>query len=313
MPNITLPHSYNDLNSTWTCIRTHHHAPEPGVIILTLYRPGKHNAFTDTMRREIEAAYAMFDADARVKCIVVTGDGRIFCAGADLDVGFGEGTTGEGAERVQEHRDGGGRVTLSIFHCRKPTIGALQGSAVGIGITMTLPMNIRLCYRDAKIGFVFARRGLVMEAASSFFLPRLIGFSRAMQAITTGSVYLAKDRVFDGLFSELLDTPEQVLPRALQVAEEVVRNTSVVSTYLMKELMYRDTGSPEAQHLLDSRVIYELFGSPDNSEGVKSFLEKRPAKFSGTMDDTNVTGYPWWMPIDTLGRAKVDPSGKPKM
>lgn len=106
MPNITLPHSYNDLNSTWTCIRTHHHAPEPGVIILTLYRPGKHNAFTDTMRREIEAAYAMFDADARVKCIVVTGDGRIFCAGADLDVGFGEGTTGEGAERVQEHRDG---------------------------------------------------------------------------------------------------------------------------------------------------------------------------------------------------------------
>lgn len=106
MPDITLPRSYDDLNATWTSIRTHHHKPEPSIIVLTLYRPGKHNAFTDTMRREIEAAYAMFDADARVKCIVVTGDGRIFCAGADLDVGFGEGTTGEGAERVQEHRDG---------------------------------------------------------------------------------------------------------------------------------------------------------------------------------------------------------------
>ncbi|KAF2628918.1 enoyl-CoA hydratase/isomeras-like protein [Macroventuria anomochaeta] len=313
MPDIVIPNSYDDLNSQWASIRTHHHKAEPSIIILTLYRPGKHNAFTDTMRAEIEKAYAMFDVDPKVKCIVVTGDGRIFCAGADLEVGFGRGVHGEEAERVQDHRDGGGRVTLSIFHCRKPTIGALQGSAVGIGITMTLPMNIRLCYRDAKIGFVFARRGLIMEACSSFFLPRLIGHSRAMQAITTGSVYLAKDKVFDGLFSELLDRPEDVLPRALQVAEDVVRNTSVVSTYLMKELMYRDTGSPEGQHLLDSRVIYELFGSSDNSEGVKSFLEKRPAKFSGTMDNTKVTGYPWWMPIDTLGRAKVDPSGKPKI
>ena len=123
-------------------------------------------------------------------------------------------------------------------------------------------MNIRLAYRDAKIGFVFARRGLVMEACSSFYLPRLIGHSRAMQAITTGAVYPAHDRVFDGLFSELLDSPGAVLPRALQVAEDVVRNTSVVSTYLMKEMMFRDTGSVEGQHLLDSRVIFELFGSP---------------------------------------------------
>lgn len=126
---------------------------------------------------------------------------------------------------------------------------------------MTLPMNIRIAYRDAKIGFVFARRGLIMEACSSFFLPRLIGHSRAMQAVTTGSVYFAKDKVFDGLFSELLDKPEGVLPRALQVAEDVVKNTSVVSTYLMKELMYRDTGSAEGQHLLDSRILFELIGS----------------------------------------------------
>jgi enoyl-CoA hydratase/carnithine racemase len=156
----------------------------------------------------------------------------------------------------------GGRVSLSIFHCRKPTIGALQGSAVGIGITMTLPMNIRIAYKNAKIGFVFARRGLIMEACSSFFLPRLVGHSRAMQAITTGATYLASDKIWDGLFSEVVDRPEDVLPKALEVAEDVVRNTSSVSTYLMKELMWRDAGSPEAQHLLDSRVIYELFGSP---------------------------------------------------
>lgn len=160
----------------------------------------------------------------------------------------------------QSHR--GGRVSLAIHNCRKPTIGALQGSAVGIGITMTLPMNIRIAYKNAKIGFVFARRGLVMEACSSFFLPRLIGHSRAMHAITTGSTYLASDDIWNGLFAYTVDTPEGVLPKALEVAEEVSKNTSVVSTHLMKELMYRDTGSPEAQHLLDSRVIYELFQTP---------------------------------------------------
>jgi enoyl-CoA hydratase/carnithine racemase len=204
-------------------------------------------------------------------------------------------------------------VTLSIFHCRKPTIGALQGSAVGIGITMTLPMNIRVGYRNAKIGFVFARRGLIMEACSSFFLPRLIGHSRAMQAITTGATYLAGDKIWDGLFGELVDRPEDVLPKALEVAEDVVRNTSGVSTYLMKELMFRDTGSPEGQHLLDSRIIYELFGSPDNTEGVRSFLQKRPAEFTGSLESTNVTGYPWWMRLDTQGRSKVAPTSRAKI
>lgn len=152
-------------------------------------------------------------------------------------------------------------MTLAIHQCRKPTIGALQGSAVGVGITMTLPMNIRIAYKGAKIGFVFARRGLVMEACSSFFLPRLIGHSRAMHAVTTGSTYLADDPIWSGLFAYTCDRPEDVLPKALEVASEVVKNTSVVSTYLMKELMYRDTGSAEGQHLLDSRILFELFQS----------------------------------------------------
>jgi enoyl-CoA hydratase/carnithine racemase len=155
----------------------------------------------------------------------------------------------------------GGRITLAIHQSKKPTIGALQGSAVGVGITMTLPMNIRVAYNGAKIGFVFARRGLVMEACSSYFLPRLVGFSRAMHAVTTGATYRADDKIWDGLFADTCDRPEDVLPRALQIAEDVVKNTSVVSTFMMKEMMYRDTGSAEGTHLLDSRILYELFSS----------------------------------------------------
>lgn len=153
----------------------------------------------------------------------------------------------------------GGRVVLAIHRCRKPVIGALQGAAVGVGITMTLPMAIRVAHRDAKIGFVFARRGIVMEACSSFFLPRLIGHSRALHLTTTGAVYKAGDKLLDPLFTELCDRPADVLPRALAIADEVVANTSLVSTNLMKELMWRDTGSAEGQHLLDSRILYELF------------------------------------------------------
>lgn len=152
-------------------------------------------------------------------------------------------------------------MVLAIHHCRKPTIGAIQGSAVGIGITMTLPFNIRVALSTAKIGFVFSRRGLIMEACSSYFLPRLIGYSRAMHVTTTGSTYPASDDIWGGLFSYTVDTAEGVLKKALEIAQDVVRNTSNVSTYLMKEMMWRDTGSAEGQHLLDSRILYELFQS----------------------------------------------------
>jgi enoyl-CoA hydratase/carnithine racemase len=141
------------------------------IILVTLHRPHNHNAFTPTMMRELEHAFTLFDLDDRVKCVVVTGSGRLFCAGADLS---GDAFVG-GREANRDHRDGGGRVALAIHRCRKPVIGALQGGAVGIGVTMTLPMSIRVAYGKAKIGFVFARRGLIMEACSSFFLPKLIG------------------------------------------------------------------------------------------------------------------------------------------
>jgi enoyl-CoA hydratase/carnithine racemase len=198
----------------------------------------------------------------------------------------------------------GGRVTTSIHACRKPVIAAMNGSAVGIGVTMTLPMAIRLAPKSAKMGLVFARRGLVMEAASSYFLPRLIGYSRAMHLVTTGAVYTAGDRLLDGLFSEVLDTPEQVLPRALEVAQDIAQNTSSVSFALMRDLMYRGPPSAEETHLLDSRIIYELFGSKDNTEGVKSFMEKRPPSFVGNMYDDAPQTYPWWPATDIVYRAR---------
>ena len=267
--------------------------PTP-VILITLYRPGKHNAFTDTMTNDLELAFSLLSLDPRVKSIVVTGHGKMFCAGADLDGGQG---LSYANDTPRSHRDGGGRVTLAIYKCTKPVIAAINGSAVGVGITMTLPMNIRIVSEKAKVGFVFARRGIVMEAASSFFLPKLIGLSKAMHLITTGSVYPATDPLFRELFSEILP-PEKVLPRALELAQDIAQNTSAVSTHLMKDLMWRNPGTAEATHLLDSKILLELFDGKDKQEGVDSFLQKRSPEFRGNMVDNAPAAWPWWEPVD---------------
>ena len=159
---------------------------------------------------------------------------------------------------------------------------------------MTLPASIRVACASAKIGFVFVRRGIIMEACSSYFLPRLIGMSRAMHLITTGSLYPASHPLLTNLFSEVLPTPEATVTRALELADEVAKNTSTVSTKLMRDLMYRGANSAEGAHLLDSRVIFGLFESKDNNKGVKSFFEKRPPNFQGKMPDDAPNAYPWW-------------------
>ena len=200
-------------------------------------------------------------------------------------------------------------MTLAIHNCRKPTIMAINGAAVGIGITMALPAAIRVASATAKIGFVFARRGIIMEAASSFFLPRLIGTSRALHLTTTGAVYPANHPLLSTLFSEVLPSPEATVARALELAEEVAANTSGVSTALMRDMMYRGPDSAEGAHLLDSKVIYGLFGSKDNEEGIKSFFEKRKPKFEGTMLEDAPSAYPWWQPVDTSNRPKPGPVG----
>lgn len=203
-------------------------------------------------------------------------------------------------------------MSLAIHHCSKPTIAAIQGAAVGVGITMCLPACIRIAYEKAKIGFVFSRRGIIMEACSSYFLPRLIGYSRALHLTTTGSVYPADHPLFGTLFSETCSTPEATLPRALELAAEIAKNTSTVSTKMMRELMYRGPDSAEGTHLLDSRIIHGLFGSKDNVEGVESFLEKRQVNFTGQVPQDAPDWYPWWQQVD-IGEKGVDNRGKSKL
>lgn len=201
-------------------------------------------------------------------------------------------------------------MALAIHQCSKPTVAAIQGSAVGVGITMCLPAAIRVVYAKAKIGFVFARRGIIMEACSSFFLPKLIGLSRALHLTMTGGVYPAEHPLMRELFSEILPTPEATLKRALELADEIAKNTSTVSTKLMRDLMYRGPPSAEETHLLDSRIIKGLFGGPDNEEGVKSFFEKRPPKFDATMTKDAPSAWPWWSQIDIGYTEKVKPITK---
>ncbi|KAG9243319.1 ClpP/crotonase-like domain-containing protein [Calycina marina] len=290
-----LPDSYTTLS--FAQIKLSHvpaSSPTPTpVILLTLYRPGKHNAFTETMVQDLTRAFTLLSADPRVRAIVVTGHGSMFCAGADLD--SGKGLTFN--DTVETHRDGGGQVTLAIYRCQKPVIAAINGHAVGVGLTMTLPMSIRIASEDAKVGMVFARRGIVMEAISSFFLPKLIGFSRATHLVTTGSVYEATDPLLRELFSEVLPK-EKVLKRALELADGIAKNTSGMSTQLMKDMMWRNPGTPEETHLLDSRILIELFNGKDKKEGIDSFLEKRDPKFTGTMEDDAPKAWPWWKDVD---------------
>lgn len=201
----------------------------------------------------------------------------------------------------------GGRMSLGIHQCRKPTIVALNGSAVGIGMTMILPAAIRIAYEKAKVGFVFTRRGLVMEAASHYFLPRLIGHSKAMHLITTGSTYPATHPLVSSLFTEIVPTPEATVERAIELATDIAENTSNVAWALNRDLMWRGGASAEEAHLLDSKVIFGLFGKRDNREGVQSFLEKRKPDFKASFANPEdlPPAYPWWTPVDTKLRPKA--------
>jgi len=252
------------------------------VATITLNRPEALNAFTGTMMNEIIDAFDRIDADDDVRAVIVTGAGRGFCAGADLSSG-GETFSRGGSDVVADSgvpRDGGGLVSLRIFACKKPVIGAINGPAVGVGVTMTLPMDIRLASEGAKFGFVFARRGIVPEACSSYFLPRVVGISQAAEWCFTGRVFPATEALAGGLVRSL-HAPDDLLPAARALAAEIAENTSPVSVALTRQMLWRMLGAdhPMDAHRVDSRGILERGRSADSREGVVSFLEKRPAVF----------------------------------
>ncbi|MDX6642716.1 MAG: hypothetical protein QOD76_678 [Solirubrobacteraceae bacterium] len=250
------------------------------VLTITLDRPDRLNAFTPTMGRELIEAFDRADADDDVRAIVVTGAGRGFCAGADLAAG---GETFDWRERQTDEevpRDGGGQVALRIFASTKPVIAAINGPAVGVGITMTLPMDIRLAAEEAKMGFVFTRRGIVPEACSSWFLPRIVGISQALEWTTTGRVFPAEEALAGGLVRSVHPAGD-LLDAARALADEIVEHTSAVSVALARRLLWTMLGAahPMEAHRADSRAMFSRGQSGDAREGVTSFLEKRPARF----------------------------------
>jgi len=267
------------------------------VATITLHRPDKLNAFTNLMMREIIAAMDLADADDEVRVIIFTGSGKAYCAGADLSGGgdtFAKGGS-DVAARAGVVRDGGGLVALRIFESTKPVIGAINGAAVGVGVTMTLPMDIRLASESAKFGFVFARRGIVPEAASSWFLPRLVGISQAAEWCYTGRMVSATE-ARDARLVRSTHTPDELLPAARAIATEIAENSAPVSVALSRRMLWRMLGAdhPMQAHRVDSRAINSRGASDDAREGVMSFLEKRPAKFSVKVSDGLPDVFPGW-------------------
>jgi len=270
------------------------------IATITLHRPDKMNAFTRVMMDEVIAALDTTDADDAVRAVIVTGHGdRAFCAGADL--------TPEGGGHVFSDpnpvddlsdarvRDGGGRLTLRMFNSQKPLIGACNGVAVGVGATMQLPFDMRLCSDNARFGLVFARRGITPEAASSWFLPRLVGIQTALEWCMTGRIFDAQEALERGLVRSVHPQGE-LMDAARGLAREIADNTSAVSVAMTRAMLWRlsATEHPMMAHRIDSRAIYRLSRSADAREGVQSFLEKRPPAYPDTVGANMPDFYPWW-------------------
>jgi enoyl-CoA hydratase/carnithine racemase len=267
-----------------------------GVATVTLNRPDRLNAVNTTVIRELVEAFDRADGDDGVRAVVVTGAGRAFCAGADLGGGGGTFAGGPGrAENAEEHRDGGGLVALRIFEMTKPVIAAINGPAVGFGITMTLAMDVRIASTAARIGFVFARRGVVPEACSTWFLPRLVGIAQAAEWAYTGRVFGAEEARAGGLVSQVV-APEGLLPAARGLALEIAQHTSAVSVALIRQMLWRMLGAdhPREAHRIDSLGMWHTGRSADADEGVTSFLEKRPPRFTGRPSKDMPPFFPWW-------------------
>src|SRR5271170_2602375 len=277
------------------------------ILTITLNRPEKLNAFNAAMQKEMIEAFDAADRDDNIRAIIVTGAGRGFCAGADLSSGadtFDRDARRGPVKRLANGkvdysdpnvRDGGGQVTLRIFKCLKPVIAAVNGPAVGIGVTMQLAMDIRIASENARFGFVFSRRGIVPEACSSWFLPKIVGVSQALEWTFTGRVFPAEEALEGGLVKRIYK-PDQLIPAARALAREIADNTSAVSVALIRQMLWRMAGAdhPMEAHKVDSRGIFARGSSADVKEGVASFLEKRPAKFPDKVSKDMPAYFPWW-------------------
>lgn len=280
----------------YTAIR---YAVDDGIATITLNRPEKMNAFTGTMMLEMIDAFDRIDADDDVRAVIVTGEGKAFCAGADLtpDSGGGPFSSDDAVTDLSDERvrDSGGRLTLRMFQCTKPIIGAINGAAVGIGVTMQLPMDMRLASSTARFGFVFARRGIVPEAASSWFLPRLVGYQQALEWCMTGRVFDA-DEALKGRLVRSVHAPDDLIRAATALAREIADNTAPVSVALTRAMLWRLPSAPDPMHAhrIDSRAIYTRSRSGDAAEGIASFVEKRAATYPDRVASDMPDFYPWW-------------------
>ena len=269
---------------------------EENILTITLNRPEKLNAFNNDMLEELLDACDKADEDDEVKAIIFTGAGRAYCAGADLSQGgntFNNDARNDRQDGVNP--DGGGRLTLRLFELNKPVIAAINGAAVGVGVTMTLAMDIRIASPEAKFGFVFARRGIVPEACSSYFLPRAVGISKALEWCYSGKVFPAEEALSGGLLRSI-HKKEDLLKEARAIAEEVRDNTAPVSVALVRHMMWKMLGAdhPMEAHKIDSRGVYHRGRSADSREGVESFLEKRSANYPGKVSQDMPEFFPWW-------------------
>ncbi len=281
-----------------------------GILLITLNRPAKLNAFTVEMMREIIDALDKADQDDEVRVIIFTGAGRGFCAGADLSAGAETFDYEKREDRPERHtprladgspdyasqkmRDGGGLTSLRLYGCLKPIIAAFNGPAVGVGITMMLPADIRLASHEARFGFVFTRRGVVAEACSSWFLPRLVGIAQAQEWMLTGRVFDAEEAWQGGLVRSLHE-PDELLPAAFALAREIADNTAPVSVTMVRRMMWSMLGAdhPMEAHKVDSRGIFALGRAADAREGIMAFLEKRAAQFPGKVSEDMPSFFPW--------------------
>ncbi len=265
---------------------------EDNILTLTLNRPEKLNAFNPQMLDELLSALDNANHQDEVRAIIITGAGKGFCAGADLSGGQ---ESFEKMGAAENHRDGGGILALAMYNCQKPLIAAVNGAAVGVGATMLLPMDIRIGSEDSRFGFVFARRGIVPEACSSWFLPRVVGISKALHWCFSGRIIDAQEALQSDLISEVVQKDE-LLIKAKTIAREIVLNTSAVSIALTRQMMWKMLGEkdPMAAHRIDSKSIFALGRSNDAKEGVQSFLEKRNPNFIDKVSVDMPKFYPWW-------------------